>query len=371
MNVLLYSRAFFPQLGGIERASMLLATELARRGHSVRVATRVAASPGQDRPLPFEVVRGSRAGAFRQAARAADLVHTNGYSLEAVALAARNGRPCVVTHAGFQACCLEGSGLHGDARCGLHLARCVALTSGHLGLARATRQLARHLAGRLGLHAVRANVAVSQAVATAIRAPRTTVIWNCVDTAIFCPGLPGGDRSRLLFAGRLVHEKGVDVLLEAIALDRAAGGPLALDLAGSGPLAPLLIDRCRALGIQERVRFLGPLGGPALAQAMRDSAAVVVPSRSEEAFGLTAAEALCTGRLALVSDRGGLPEVVAGGGLVLPAEDPGAWRDAMVQATLDTAWRHAREEGLAGLPARFGLERHVDAYLDVYRAAVR
>src|SRR5690606_26217559 len=94
---------------------------------------------------------------------------------------------------------------------------------------------------------------------------------------------------------------------------------------------------------------------------------VLVPTLSDEAFGLVAAEALSCGRLALVSDRGGLPEVVEGLGTVLPAGDPQAWAAAMRRATDDVAWRDGLEARVAEVAARFSPARHLSSYLAVYR----
>jgi glycosyltransferase involved in cell wall biosynthesis len=366
VRILLHSRSFPPRLGGIEQASFLLARELAGAGHEVVVATDATAPPGADAGLAFEVLRGRSLRIEASMARRCDLVHANGHGLRSLALASLAGRPLVFTHTGFQAACLRGSGLHEGERCGYHLGRCAALTWRSLGPMRTARLLARHPIARASLHAAAANVCVSKAVARFVRAPRSSVIFNCADTAVFRAGAPTRPRDHVLFVGRLVGEKGVAVLLQAVAHDKSSGGPLRVELVGAGPQEAQYRHLCESLSIQDRVSFRGPLRGEALAQAMRDSAAVVVPTLSDEAFGLVAAEALSCGRIPIVSDRGGLPEVVEGLDTVVTAGDVAAWAGAMRRALEDTAWRSAVEARAGDVAARFTPGRHLADYLRVY-----
>ena len=120
------------------------------------------------------------------------------------------------------------------------------------------------------------------------------------------------------------------------------------------------------LGIADQVRFRGPLIGAPLAEAMRSSLALVLPSACDEAFGIVAAEALSCGRLAIVSNRGGLPEVVEGMDTVVPEGDIPAWAAALTRAASDAAWRTSQERHTATAAARFTPDRFVAGYLRVY-----
>jgi glycogen(starch) synthase len=369
VRILLYSRTFLPRLGGIEQATFLLARELVRSGHQVVVATDVESGPEGDVGFEFPVLRGRRLDEVVGAARRADLVHSNGHSLRALAIALQANRPLIFTHQGYQAACLEGLGWHGTSRCEYRLGRCVGLTASHLGIARASRQLARLPLARASLHLAAANVSVSGAVQRVLQAPQSSVIFNCADTEVFRPGPATTDRRRFLFLGRFVGEKGVEIVLRAVALDRAAGGSVELDLVGAGPLEGAYREQVRASGIEDRVRFRGPLRGEPLAQAIRDSLAVVVPSVWDEAFGIVAAEALACGRIALVSDRGGLPEVVEGLGTTVPAADPKAWATALRRAAVDVEWRSEVERRIEKT-VPYPPDRHAAAYVKVYADAM-
>lgn len=370
MRILLLSRTFLPSLGGIEQASYVLARGLTARGHSVSVATDVPAEPAFDASLGFEVLRRRSFSALVRAARTADVVHTNGHSIPAIVLAEAARRPLVVTHQGYQATCLNGLGWHDGHRCGYALRACAALTARHQGAKLAARQLVRHAVARATLSRAAAHVAVSAFVRDRIAAPRSQVVFNCADTSAFRPD-PGSVQSdRVLFVGRFVAEKGVDVLLRAVAACARRNTPVELDLVGAGPLEGDYRRQIDELGISKWVTFRGRLHGEALASAIRASAGVVVPSVWDEAFGIVAAEAISCGRVALVSDAGGLPEVVADPECTVPAGDADAWATALIRLTTDAAWRHQKEAALPTLAARYTETEYVTRYLAVYESVL-
>jgi glycosyltransferase involved in cell wall biosynthesis len=177
------------------------------------------------------------------------------------------------------------------------------------------------------------------------------------------PPPPPPAEPRLLAVGRLIPIKGFDVLLHAFAFARTVVPELTLDVAGAGPLA----DALRA-SAPEGVRFLGHVSpiGPLLEQA----AIVVVPSRGE-GFGMAALEAAERGRAAIVSDVGGLPEIVEHGvtGLVVPAEDMQALADAIVSLVRDPV--RVRDYGAAARERAvrdFSIDAAVAGVEAVYRS---
>jgi glycosyltransferase involved in cell wall biosynthesis len=99
---------------------------------------------------------------------------------------------------------------------------------------------------------------------------------------------------------------------------------------------------------------------------MRESLAVVVPSTCDEAFGIVAAEAISSGRLAVVSNVGGLPEVVDGLECVAPPGDEEAWARLLMRVRDDDAWRSGMEARLSGLAARFTEAAYGNAYVELY-----
>jgi glycosyltransferase involved in cell wall biosynthesis len=135
--------------------------------------------------------------------------------------------------------------------------------------------------------------------------------------------------TRLCAVGRLIPIKGFDLLLRAFGDARAELPELTLEIAGTGPLEAEL----RAAAPQG-VTFLGRVAP--VHEVYERNAIVVVPSRGE-GFGMVALEAAERGRAAIVSDVGGLPEIVADGesGTVVPAEDVAALARAIVVLARD------------------------------------
>jgi glycogen(starch) synthase len=127
----------------------------------------------------------------------------------------------------------------------------------------------------------------------------------------------------IVFSGRLVHEKGVQVALAALrALKRDYPG-IRLVIAGSGPYEATLRERARSLGVVRSVRWAGFLSDEELRALVGAADAVVVPSLYEP-FGLVALEAAAAGVPLAVADVGGLRDLVEPGvtGTRFTADDP-------------------------------------------------
>jgi glycosyltransferase involved in cell wall biosynthesis len=116
----------------------------------------------------------------------------------------------------------------------------------------------------------------------------------------------GPDRARtFFFAGRLAHEKGIDLILEV-----ARRVPESRwRIAGEGPMEPGL-RKATPKGDLPNVELTGRLGGPALREEYRRAAAVVLPSRCYENCPLAVLEAMSAGRPTIGSRLGGIAELV-------------------------------------------------------------
>lgn len=154
-------------------------------------------------------------------------------------------------------------------------------------------------------------------------ADKTHVIPNGVDPARFAvppeeeltairSNWAAPDEKIIFFIGRLVHEKGVHVLIDAFAKVLAYYDKAKLVIAGKGPADSYLRDRARALGIYHRIYFAGFIDDPTRNKLYKCADVAVVPSLYEP-FGITALEAMACGIPVVVSDTGGLSEVVRHG----------------------------------------------------------
>ena len=146
-------------------------------------------------------------------------------------------------------------------------------------------------------------------------------------------------QERLIFsARRLVARMGLEVLLEACTGLARPGERLLLAIAGDGPLRDELEAHARRLGLQDSVRLLGHVSEDDLVDHYRAADLCVLPTLALEGFGLVVVEALACGTPVVVTDVGGLPEVVRDldASLVVPSGDAQALRDR-IRSALDGA----------------------------------
>lgn len=173
----------------------------------------------------------------------------------------------------------------------------------------------------------------------------------------------------LLFVGRLRYYKGVQYLLEA--LPQVADARLLI--AGTGPMAQPWQAQAQALGLAERVFFLGDVADPDLPAYYAAADVFVLPAcERSEAFGVVQVEALASGTPIVSTELGtGTSYVNQDGvtGCVVPAGDAAALAGALRTLLADPALRHAM-----GMAARqraateFSLPVMVGRIEDLYRS---
>jgi glycosyltransferase involved in cell wall biosynthesis len=342
LRIVLAPSAYDPNVGGIEEVARQLALQLAARGHHPTVLTNrwPAGLPREDvvegvdvLRLDFPLPAMSIAGLTRFAAttgvavhrllgslrrNAPDVIHVIGAGPQSAYLAAL--RPFLAPRIVFSAC----GELTFDANA--VFARSTSLRLGlRLMLARAD-----------AVTACSAHVLRDLKTAGAIE-PTAIVIPNGVDPSEFSPHAtrPTGDTT-VLAIGRLVPQKGFDVLLEAAADPRLESARFVI--AGDGSERAALEQQTDMLGISDRVAFVGTASRAQLASLFREAAAFALPSRGE-AFGIVLLEAMAAGVPAVATTAGGIPEFGRDGdnALLVPPESPTALADALVRITQDNA----------------------------------
>ena len=176
---------------------------------------------------------------------------------------------------------------------------------------------------------------------------RAIVLPNPIERAALAPPRPAEARLPLiLFAGRMVADKGADAFVTAVsaALPRLPGWHAAMYGADrSGPSSPetSYLAALRRHASAAGITLHGYRPQAEVAAAMAEAAIAVVPSRWPEPFGLTALEAMAAGAALIAAPRGALPELAGEAARYADPDDPAALSEAIVALALDPTGRAA------------------------------
>ena len=292
-SILIYSAPFHPLIGGMERFAEELATGLADLGYPVEVATRTPAAPGDATHFPFAVTRVSGKLQLARALLRHRRVLFVGLTFYDVMLASALRRRIVLTHHGPYV-------VHGHTR---------GTWTGAI-----KRWLSRFYDG----------ICVSHYLASWLPG-QPLVIHNGYRDELFAAAPPPEARppGSFIFVGRLVSEKGVDVLVRSFARLHARQPHARLTIVGDGPEREALARLADGLGCAGAVHFTGCQCAAGVAALLGRHRCLVAPSLGYESFGIVALEGLAAGCEVIVSQRGGLPEAVGDFGWVVePAPEP-------------------------------------------------
>ena len=176
----------------------------------------------------------------------------------------------------------------------------------------------------------------------------------------------------ILFAGRLSHEKGVDVLIEAVGRLAADLPGVRLDIAGDGP------QRAELEALAQRVAphsviFHGRRSADEVRGLLRQARVGTLPARWLENQPLSVLEAFASGTPMVASALGGLTDLITTGvdGTLVPHEDPAALAEALRAYLVDPELaiahgRAARERAVT----RHAPAAHAEALFDIYQRAI-
>jgi glycosyltransferase involved in cell wall biosynthesis len=305
---------FHPHAGGVESHVRGIVQELARQGHEVTVVT-----SRYDRHLPrVEEFDGYRVLRTRTLAvlfdtpldvgtgRTVRTLGADAYHLHfpppltsyiaARALHRLGVRPCLTYH-----CDLYLPGVGGRLLAGLY--------------ERVFLPTTLDRTGRIVVHTRSYGV-----TSAPLRGRELTVIPSAVDLDRFRPGLDVAKlradlhlegKRVLVFTGRLVPHKGVDVILQSLP---QLPKDVVLVVIGAGPRLSSLVSLSRRLGLVDRVRFCPKVSDEELPRFLALGDIFVFPSQSRlEGFGLVVAEAMAVGLPVVVADMPGVREVIEEG----------------------------------------------------------
>lgn len=175
-------------------------------------------------------------------------------------------------------------------------------------------------------------------------------------------------RRRVVYAGRVVREKGVDVLIRAAREIEAE-----FVICGDGMGLEAMRKLARRCHVERRVEFKGWLAPDELSREVANASVVAIPSLWPEPFGMVGIEALAAGRPVVASATGGIEDWLEDGvsGLCVKPGDVHALAQALNELLSDPERQHAM--GMAGrrtVSERFSAGRHLDAILEAYQTAL-
>jgi len=202
------------------------------------------------------------------------------------------------------------------------------------------------------------------------RGPVTVIPQFGFDLPVLSDQQEPGDRPFTIgFAGRLVEQKGVWLLLDAVA---GLPGNWQLILIGEGPLRPALEAWVQEQGWSDRVTFRGWLPSTQITAELARLDCLVAPSLTrrnwKEQFGRVLVEAMAVQVPVVGSDSGEIPNVIGDAGLIVPEGNASALREALARLQADPALR--RQLGIAGrarVQARFTQARIAEATVALYQ----
>lgn len=364
LNILHAMRA---PVGGLFRHVVDLAGAQVARGHRVGIvadavtgaeraeATLAALAPSlalgvtripMSRQLGWKDIAAARAVAALAARHDADVVHGHGAKGGAYARLAKKGRAIRVYTP------------HGGS---LHYSRTSLVGLIYLTLERALMPRAELFLfeSAFGRDAFKERVGAPSGI--------VKVVHNGVAEAEFAPVAPEPDAADILFIGELRMLKGIDVLLDVLALLRAEGRSLSAAIVGDGPDATILRTHAATLGLADNVRFHGPM--PARA-AFAKGRLLVVPSRAES-LPYIVLEAAAAGIPLIATAVGGIPEIFGDdAGALVPAADPRALAQAIIAAGEQPEAASALSQRLqARVRAKFLVGAMCDQVLAAYAEA--
>jgi glycosyltransferase involved in cell wall biosynthesis len=337
LKILFLSHKFFPDIGGIEANSEILANEFVKAGHQVRLMT--WSEDTTRKQFPFEIIRnpGKRL-LFKQHAWA-DIVFENNPCLQMSWPAVFYRRPLVIA---------------------LHT---------WIG-SRNLKTVWQDRIKFIWFKRAKKIIAVSEALRKACW-PAATVIGNPYNEEIFKIMPDIGKTRAFVFLGRLVSDKGADLAIKAIHLlkEKNPSASYSLTIIGDGQEKDSLENLAADLDINDRIFFTGSLKGTELAKTLNQHRFVLVPSLWEEPFGMVALEGMACGCVPIVSDGGGLPEAIGKAGLSFHRGDVNDLfvriKEILNHPDLEHELLEAAEEHLAGHKAKVISKK----YLEIIEAA--
>jgi glycogen synthase len=336
VKILFSSYLFDPSVGGIESVSKILAQKFAATGNNVHVITQ---SPGE--PIPaatYELTRRPSINEIFRLLGRCDIFFQNNISLRSLIPALLLRKPTLVVHQTWL------QNVHGGIGWQNHV----------------KQALLRFVT----------NVAISKAIADRLSTD-SLVIGNPYDETVFRLQPNIAREETIVFVGRLVSDKGVDLLLRALELLKCDGLTPDLTIVGSGPEENNLRKLAGELGLDRQVTFAGQKSGTVLAEILNRHRILAVPSRWAEPFGVVALEGVACGCVVVGSQNGGLKEAIGPCGVIFENGNVTAMANQLKRMISEPELRATLSQDASDHLAKFQSETIAAAYLSLMQKVGR
>jgi glycogen(starch) synthase len=289
MNILVFTTAFYPLIGGLEKHTYYLVKEFLNKGHKVKVIA------FQTQPTIEQAI---------QIKEKAVEVYYNPSFLKVGSLFIW----CNVLY-------MPNVSLKGGWFIPFLLFKrwIISHNDSYLSNRKSTKIRIKLLLVKLATQ----NISVSRHIAKHINT-RSKIIYNCFDNEVFKIYQNEEKRYELVFLGRLVSQKGCELLIKAC---KNLKYSFRLNIIGDGPERSSLERMVKDFGLQNCIHFLGILTDEPLARTLNRHHIMIIPSIGEEGFGIVALEGMACGCKIIAADAGGLAEAVNGFGKLFKMGD--------------------------------------------------
>lgn len=391
MKILLINDYAAP-IGGAEMLTIGLRDELRRRGHEAKIFASMAQSPNGDSAADFQclgttsryrtLLQTANPWAFHRLRQALnefrpDVVHVRMFltQLSPLILPLLRDVPALYHVVWYRPVCPKGTKMLADQNPCRVPAGAACYRNGCLPLrdwVPLMLQMRMWRRWRPVFNRIIANseATKNQLLAGGIRG--VEVVWNGVSETR--PRPPLVSPPTVVFAGRLVAEKGADILIRAFAQVGSRIPEARLLLAGDGPERTRLEELIHALNLSARVVMLGYLSAREMERHFRAGWVQAVPSRWAEPFGLSAAEGMMRGTAVVASSSGGLAEIVRDGetGFLVPPGNTYVLANALIKilGERDLAERMGKAGREVAL-AHFSQTTFVDKFINLYENMIQ
>ena len=267
----------------------ILAEEFSAAGHQAKVITQVASE--SERNHHYEVVRSPSLKSCVQLLRWSDVCLCANVSLRGLVPVMIAGTPLVISHQGTYD------------------------SPDHFSIVPKFKKTVTRFSN---------NICCSQAVQSYIPG-RSVVFPNTYRSDVFKEYSDVSRDLDIVFVGRLVSDKGVSDLIDALGQLGRAGCRPRLSIVGDGPERAAILARVRELGLGQQVTFTGTKHGSDLARFVARHRVMAVPSRWAEPFGIVALEGIACARLSVPTSAGSRRRSVLAAS-PCPTQTPLQWR---------------------------------------------